>query len=398
VVCLVQNLSVPQDRRVWREASTLRAGGYDVAVICPGGPGLRRRERLDGVEILRYPPTVALPGLAGHVVETAWTLAWTALLLVVLHRRRPIDVIHAANPPDTYVVIGTVARRLGMRFVYDQHDLCPELLEAQAGAGSRRTRLLRPLLLRLERWSYRRADLVIAPNNSYRRVALARGGLRPEAVVVVRSGADEALPPAPRRPGHPLVVAFAGVMNLQDRVDLLLRAAARVLARRPGSIRLELIGTGDDVPRLRALAERLGIESVVAWRGWLSGADLVDRLRSADIAVSLDDDNAFSRLSTMTKVPEYLALGLGCVLADLPENRVSAGDAAVYFAPGDATALAARLDSLLEDPARVGRLRRAAGARAPILLWEHGARRLLDAYAWLLDGAPAVAGDQRLAA
>jgi glycosyltransferase involved in cell wall biosynthesis len=395
VVLCVQNLSVPQDRRVWREALTLRAAGHEVWVIGPSGPGLARRERLEGVHVLRWPPPPALPGVIGQVVETVAALAWTAWLLRHVRRAGPIDVFHVANPPDTFVLLGGPMRRRGTRFVYDQHDLCPELLAAQTGEDSVKVRLVGPLLRWLERRSYRAADLVIAPNNSYRQIALARGGVQPDAVVVVRSGPDTVVPPA-APPRWPLVVAFAGMMNPQDRVDVLLDAAALVLARRPGALRIELVGTGDDVPRLRQRALDLGIDDVVEFRGWLSGDDLAARLQQATAAVSLDEDNPFNRLSTMTKVPEYLALGLPSVVADLPENRISAGGAARYFAPGDPADLARQLEVLLDQPDELRRLRAEACRRAPALRWEHSASRLVAAYRWLLDGGPAVPGEQHV--
>jgi len=189
-------------------------------------------------------------------------------------------------------------------------------------------------------------------------------------------------------------VVFAGMINVQDRVDLLLDATAKVLARRPGHVRVVVIGTGDDVPRLQARASSLGIADAVTWTGWLTGDNLRVALQQGTIAVSLDGDDEFSRVSTMTKVPEYVALGLPCLLADLPENRVSAGDAALYFPPGDVGALATCLESIVDEPGALDRLAERARLRAPSLLWEHSAERLVAAYRWLLDGTPPVPGDQ----
>lgn len=397
VVLCVQNLPVPKDRRVWREARTLAAAGHRVAVVAPRGVGERWAERRDGVEILRFPPGPVLQGAAGLVVETAFALVGTALRLAQLAWRAPLRVVHAANPPDTFFLLALPLRPFGTRFVYDQHDLCPELVDVRlAGAAAPLRRALRAVLVALERGSYAAAHLVVAPNGSYRRMALTRGRRPPASVVVVRSGPDAARPPAPRPPRTHLVVSFAGVMGRQDRLDVLLEAAADLLRRRPGSVRLDLVGTGDDVPRLRALAESLGVAGSVAWAGWLTGAALDERLAAADVAVSLDDDSPFSRMSTMTKVPEYLALGLPCVVADLPENRVSAGAAALYFTPEDHRELAKRLEELLDDEGLRRRMAAAAAERAPHLLWEASARRLVDAYRWLLDGGPVVPGDQPL--
>jgi glycosyltransferase involved in cell wall biosynthesis len=391
VVMCSQNLPVPQDRRVWREATALRAAGHDVTVACPRGRGQLRVEVLEGVAVVRYPAAPQLPGLLGHVVESAWALACLTAIAVWLRARGRLDVLHAANPPDTFFVIAWALRRFGARFVYDQHDLCPELLAARAG---RPVPGLDRLLRRLELASYRRADLVIAPNDSYRRVATGRGGCHPDEVVVVRSGPDSCRTRPSAAGRRPLVVVFAGMMNEQDGVELLLKAAATVLARRPGALVLDMVGTGDEVPRLRSLAAAHGIAPHVRWAGWLDGPALDERVAAASLGVSIDRDDEFSRLSTMAKVPDYLGLGLPVVLADLPENRVTAGPAGAYFAPGDAEDLARALEALIDDPGRLADLERAAARRAPLLAWDRSAPRLVGAYRWLLGGGPPVHGEQ----
>lgn len=395
VVLCSQNLPVPQDRRVWREAATLAAAGYRVTAVCPRGSGQPRREHLQGVDVVRFPAPPALPGLVGQLVETGWSLVCIAVLACWLRGRGRLDVLHAANPPDSFFLVGWLLRPVGVRFVYDQHDLCPELLSARAPGAPR---WLRWVLARLELASYRRADLVVAPNNSYRSVALARGALDPDQVVVVRSGPDQCRPRASTATRSPLVIAFAGVMNEQDNVELLVTATAEVLARRPGAVVLDLIGSGDDVPRLRGLVEERGIESQVRWAGWLTGDELVERLAAASIGVSLDRDDDFSRLSTMAKVPDYLGVGLPVLLADLPENRVTAGGAGRYFRPADVGSLVAEIEALLDDRAALAALEEEAARRGPQLLWRHGGDRLTSAYEWLLRGAPAVPGDQHVAA
>ena len=395
IALCVQNLPVPDDRRVWREARALRDAGHQVFVVAPRGASQAPRELLEGITVRRWTPARERGGVAGQVAEALTGLLRTARELRDLDRVTGLDVVHVANPPDGYAVLARALRR-EWKVVYDQHDLCPELLDAQRGAHSLTARMLRPVLRRIERWSYRSADLVILPNNSYRRVALDRGRVPPAAAVVVRSGPDR-VDPAPHRgvaTGAPLAVVFAGMMNVQDRVDVLLHAIAQVEQRRPGSISLTLAGPGDDVPRLQALAAELGIDGIVRWTGWLDTGALRDELHRATVGVSLDDDNPFSRLSTMTKIAEYLAVGLPCLVADLPENRVTAGDAARYFTPADARDLATAFDSLLDDPGAIDKMRAAALARAPALVWERSAQRLVAAYEWLLHQAPAVRGDQ----
>jgi glycosyltransferase involved in cell wall biosynthesis len=399
VVMCSQNLPVPDDRRVWREARTLARAGFYVTVIAPGGHGRPSRERLEGVDLVRYPPAPRAGGLAGMILETARSLAWTTAFVLRLRLRRRIDVLHAANPPDTFFLVGLLVRATGGRFVFDQHDACPELLVARTSARTPLVRGARLAFLALERASYRVASLVIAPNNSYRRLAVTRGKCPPTAVIVVRSGPDEGPPVASGRRRHdgPLDVVFAGVVGHQDRVDVLVDAAADVLRRRPGSLRVSIIGDGDAARDLTRHAQQVGIDDAIDWVGWVDGDEVPRRLANADVGVSLDGDDDFSRLSTMTKVGEYLAAGIPCIASDLPENRVTAGDAARYFPAGDAAALAKVFDDLLDDPQALDELAARARERGSRLTWHPGGERLVAAYRWLLFGGPVVAGDQHVA-
>jgi len=246
----------------------------------------------------------------------------------------------------------------------------------------------------LERASYRRADLVITPNGSYRAMALRRGSVDLSKVIVVRNGPETAervaLPPL----GPPLIVAYAGAMNTQDGLEILFDAIARADAQRPGTIRLDMIGSGDDTRRLHEYADRLGVGSLVSWAGWLTGDAYLKRLHSAHVAVSPDPDDPFSRASTMIKVAEYIAGGLPCVIADIPESRVTAGDAAVYFRPGSAIDLARCLAELVDAPERLQELSGRALQRGPQLLWHHSATRLGAAYDWLFEHGPPLVGEQ----
>jgi glycosyltransferase involved in cell wall biosynthesis len=341
---------------------------------------MARRQRLEGIDVVRYRRPPEIPGFAGQVLETVNALWWTTLEVMRLRARGPIQVLHAANPPDTFFLVALLLRPFGTRFVFDQHDACPELLRSQAGSSPLRQRLLRLL----ERASYRTASAVIVPNESYRRLAIERGRVSAERVHVVRSGPDRVVDVrrARRHPAAPVTVAFAGVMGVQDSVDVLLEAVAELHARRPGAVRLELIGDGSDVPRLRTAAGVLGIDGITEWAGWLTGREVEERLSGADMAVSPDRDDPFTRISTMTKVGEYLALGLPSVVADLPENRATAGDAALYFVAGDPTDLAKRLEELLDDRELRDELAARALVRARGLIWAHSVPKLVEAYRW----------------
>lgn len=400
VLFTVQNLSVPQDTRVWREAVALRQAGYEVTVICPRTSGGPWREVLEGVEIRRFPQLPELPGILGQVVETIGAFACTTAIALGIRARRKVDVLHTANPPDSFWPLARLLRPFGTRFVFDQHDLVPELLEARGGStGSLQGRAF----AFLERQSYRAADLVITPNDSYRATAVRRGRIAARDVVTVRSGPDQVWVDASRRPQDTDEtmaprLAFAGVMGPQDGVDALVRAVAQLQDLHPEPFTVEMIGRGSEVPALRSLADELGVAARFTWTGWLSQEQLRERLRTATIGISPDHDNAFTRKSTMTKIAEYLSLGLPAVIAELPENRCTAGEAAVYYEAGNPSDLAKRLDELLRDADLRDELHRRAVERAQHLLWEHSAQRLVSAYQMLLDGAPGPHGNQVIGA
>ena len=381
-----QGLPVPGDPRVWREATALVAAGHTVTVIASRGPGQSRREHLDGIAVRRY-RCPAGTGFVGLAVETLAAFGGCLAHLLALRLRGRIDVLHAFNPPDALALLAWLLP--GTPLVYDQADPVPELLRARGGAP----RPLAAALAWLELRVLRRAALVLAVNNTCRALALGRAGLAGDKVVVIRIGPTQ-LPAFAAEPSGLPVVSFAGVMGVQDGVEVLLRAAALLQARRPGRCHFDLIGDGPDTPRLHRLADELGLGPVLTWTGWLSGAQFPARLARATLCVSPDTDTEFNRLATMVKITDYLALGKACLVADLPETRVTCADAVAYFPAGDAAALADRLTELLEAPALRAELAARARARAPRLLWAHSAERLVGAYASLLAGGPPVEGEQ----
>jgi glycosyltransferase involved in cell wall biosynthesis len=306
---------------------------------------------------------------------------------VVALARRGFDVVHAANPPDTFWAIAMFYKIFGKRYVFDHHDLCPELYVARFGedhAGN-----LPHRLLGLLEWAqFRTADLVISTNESYREIALGRGGMRPDRVRVVRSGPSRerfatvrAQEPALKR-GRPYLVAYLGVMAPQDGVDHLLRAA-RHLATCGGrrDISYTLIGSGDSFEDLQALTRELELTDVVEFTGRIPDADVERILATADVCVCPDPLNPLNDLSTMNKVLEYMACGKPVVCFDLREHRASAGEGALYAEPNRDDDLAAQIARLLDDPALRERLGAYNRRRfLDTLAWEHNAGTLLDAY------------------
>jgi glycosyltransferase involved in cell wall biosynthesis len=399
ILMLVENLPSPFDRRVWQEACTLRDAGHSVTIICPTGPGCERRfEQIDGIAIHRYRLPLEAAGAVGYAIEYLVALASSFLLAWRVLLTRGFDVIHACNPPDLFFLIGLFFKLLGKRFVFDHHDLCPELYEAKFG----RRDLWHRLLLALERLSFRCADISIATNESYRRIAIERGGMPAERVFVVRSGPSlerlRILPPDPaHRHGRRYLVGYLGVMGAQEGIGYLLRAAQHVVYYfGRGDVHFALVGGGTALQEMKAFARRLGVADYVTFTGRVPDAELLAVLNTADVCVNPDVACEMNDKSTMNKVMEYMALGKPLVQFDLTEGRYSAQDASLYARGNDALDLAEKILDLLDQP----ELRAAMGAygRRRVesqLAWPHQAPRLLAAYAALWRGAERTAAARR---
>jgi glycosyltransferase involved in cell wall biosynthesis len=395
---LVENLPVPFDRRVWQEACTLRDAGYVVSIICPTGKGWQKRfEEIDAIHIYRYPLAVEASGVAGYALEYGAAIAWTFALAWRVLLTRGFDVLHACNPPDLLFLVGWFFKLLGKKFVFDHHDLNPELYEAKFG---RRDFLYR-LMLRLEYWTFRCADISIATNESYRSVATGRGRMHPDRVFVVRSGPSlerlKILPPDPGlKRGRRYLVGYVGVMGRQEGIDYLLRAARHMvhdLGRY--DVHFGVVGGGTSLEEMKALARALGIADHVTFTGRVSDDEMLAMLNTADLCVNPDVANDLNDKSTMNKIMEYMALGKPIVQFDLTEGRRSAEAASLYARRNDPIDLASKIVALLNDPAR--RVQMGAYGRARVeneLEWRHEAPKLLAAYAklWSAARAPSTLG------
>ncbi|WP_245900934.1 glycosyltransferase family 4 protein [Prauserella shujinwangii] len=385
---LVENLSVPFDRRVWQECTTLRDAGWEVHVICPQGTkrDTEREVVVDGVHILRYPLRAATGGPSGYLSEYGSAL-WHTLRLA--RRVGRVDVIHACNPPDLLFVVGLLGKLRGARFVFDQHDLVPELYLSRFDRGKD---LLYRAVCALERLTYRVADVVIATNESYRDVALRRGRRRPEDVFVVRSAPAvdrfRQVPPEPGlKRGKPHLLCYLGVMGPQDGVDYALRSLAKL---RDDLDRTDwhavFVGAGDTFDEMVALSRRLGLDDLVEFTGRIPDEDLVRYLSTADVCLAPDPLNPLNDVSTMNKIMEYMAMSRPVVSFDLREARVSAGDAAVYAPANDETEFAKLVARLLDDPGERAHMGRIGKERVDgPLSWANSARSLLAAYAATRD-------------
>ncbi len=380
---VVENLSVPFDRRVWQESLALTQAGHRVIVICPRGID-RDREReveIDGVRILRYEPRTSPGGALGFAIEY-WVALWrTARLALGLGR---FGVVQVCNPPDLLFLVALPARLRGAAVVFDQHDLAPELYLTRF--GGRRGVIYRALRL-FERLTYRAADVVVVTNESQRAVAIARGGKAPDRVFVVRNAPPlERFRPRPPegglRRGKPHLLCYVGMMGPQDGVDYALRALAHLRDAGRVDWHAAFIGAGDVLDDMRRLSAEVGLDGLVSFPGLLDEADVIRYLSTADVCLAPEPSNALNDASTMIKVVEYMAVERPIVAFDLPETRYSADEAALYATPNDEAEFASLVARLLDDPEE--RQRRGAQGRQRLersLSWERSQAALLEAHA-----------------
>ena len=393
VLFLVENLPSPFDRRVWQEATALKNAGYLVSIICPTGKGYEKHfEEIDGIAIYRYDLAVEADGALGYAIEYSLALFWTFLLSWRVLLTRGFDAIHACNPPDLFFLIGGFFRLLGKKFVFDHHDINPELYEAKFG----RRDFFWKLMVALERLTFRTANVSIATNESYRRIAIGRGGMDPDKVFVVRSGPSlerlKVVPPVRAlKNGRRHLVGYVGVMGKQEGIDLLLCAIRQIVdLHGRHDIQFGLVGGGTSLDEMKALARKLNIEDYVTFTGRVPDADLLAMLNTADVCVNPDIANEMNDKSTMNKIMEYMALGKPIVQFDLAEGRFSAQGASLYAKKNDPDDLAAKIIELVDDPQR--RAEMGAYGRSRVeneLEWRYEQPKLLAAYDSLWSDARA---------
>lgn len=392
-VIIVENLPVPFDRRVWQEARALRDAGWSVSVICP--KSLQHPEPfevLEDIEIFRHSLPLEAKGKLAFLVEFAAALVHESRLLLKVARRRGFDVIQICNPPDILFLATLPWKLRGKKVVFDQHDLCPELFEVKFGAHG----LIYRALKLAERLTYATADLVICANETFRQLAIARGGRKPENVVTVYSVPDRSrmrrVPDDPDlRQGARLVLGYVGIIGDQDGVDHMIRAMAHLKNRFPDDdLRAVVVGDGPALAEVKRLARDLGVADQVTFTGYLRGEALLAALSTFDIGVIPDPMNACNDKLSMNKVFEYSAFGVPAVSYPLTETMRLLGAAGTYSADPTHGGLADAIGSLVADEA----LRRRRGAAAKALAdrkfdWAREAAAYVEAYRDLLpQGSP----------
>jgi glycosyltransferase involved in cell wall biosynthesis len=391
VCIIVQNLPVPFDRRVWLECRALRDAGYDVSVVCPKGPGDPSYAELEGVALYKYRGYTGAGSSLGYISEYVYSFSATAFLVAKAYLRKPFHALQACNPPDIFWPIGLVFRLLGRGvFVFDHHDLCPELYQSRF--EDQRSPVYR--LLRATEWcTFHTANHVISTNESYQSVARGRGGKRQFETTVVRTGPDpsklkKAAEDASLRKGATYLAAYIGVMGPQDGVDIVVRVAEALKKSGREDVRFIVMGSGDCFDELVALRDELGLGDTVEFTGRVPDEVVSSVLSTADVGLSPDPLNPLNDLSTMNKTMEYMAFALPTVAFDLRETRVSAGEAAVYAQPNEIDSFAKVLLDLLEDEPR--RKEMGALARRKVeeeLAWSHQRDAYVAVYDRLLGGS-----------
>ena len=383
-VIIIENLSAPADRRVWQEAIALRDAGWTVSIICPRSKKHPEDfETLEGIDIHRHPAPIEASGKLGFLVEYSWALFFEFIYLIRVYRRRGFDVIQACNPPDLIFLVALPFKLLGKKFVFDHHDVNPELYVAKF----KRKGMFHKLLLLAERLTFRSADLVISANETYRQIAIERGNKSPEDVVTVYSVPDikrfyRVAPNAALRGDARIVLGYVGVIAEQDGVDSLVAAMGH-LVNRFGyhDVRAVIVGDGTELATLRDQCRKLGLDGVVTFTGFLSGEDLRAALSSFDIGIIPDPVNAYNDKISMNKVFEYSALGIPSVSFQLSETRRLLGDVGTYAVDATPEGLAEACRILIDDDeARIAAGRRAKDRADERFIWSHEAHALVTAY------------------
>lgn len=384
VLIIVENLPVPFDRRVWQEARTLCEAGAQVVIVCPVGKGFERRyEKLEGIHIYRHPLPPEQSSAIGYLLEYGTALFWESWLAWKILFRHGFDIIHGCNPPDLIFLVAWQFRLLGKRYLFDHHDINPELYEAKF---ARRDIFWR--LLGLCEWlTFKSARTVISTNESYKAIAIQRGGKNPEDVFVVRSGPDlsrvKAVPPDPTlKRGRRFLVGYVGVMGEQEGIDLLLESVRYLVHdRQREDIQFILVGSGPSLAEMQRLAQKMKLTDYVTFTGRAPDEMLFSVLSTADVCVNPDRVNPMNDKSTMNKILEYMALGKPIVQFELTEGRYSAREASLYAKPNDPVDFAEKIVELLADDEKRKRLgeigrRRVQGE----LAWSYEAAKVIAAY------------------
>lgn len=383
ILIIVENLPLPFDRRVWHECRTLTAAGAQVCVICPTGKGYEEPYvEIDGVHIYRHSLPIDAKGAKGYLLEYGAALFHEMRLAIKILRKHGFDTIQGCNPPDLIFAVAWPFKLFGKRYIFDHHDINPELYEAKFNKRG----FFWKLMVLFERLNFKVADVSIATNNSYRDIAINRGSMAPEDVFVVRSGPDlnrliVSAPDPKWKNGRDHMVGYLGVMGDQEGIDLLLEAAQKIVFEHERDVQFVLVGGGPALSDLQKMSVDLGLSDHVTFTGRAPDEELFSVLSSADVCVNPDRVNPMNDQSTMNKILEYMAFSKPIVQFEVREGRYSAAEASLYAEPNNTDDLADKILSLLDDPAKRAEMGAYGRRRVETeLSWDHQVDTLIDAY------------------
>ena len=382
VLIVIENLPAPFDRRVWQEATTLKENGADVSIICPKMKGYDKSyEQIDGIDIYRHPLPIEGHGAFGYLMEYGTAIFWEAWLSCKIFLKKRFHVIHGCNPPDLIFITALFFKLFGVKYVFDHHDINPELYLAKF---DKKDFFYRSMLF-FERMTFQAADYSIATNESYKKIAIERGGMEADKVTVVRSG------PSLKRlrltngdsvykKGRDFLVGYVGVIGVQEGLDLLLESVQHIVQKRD-DVQFAIIGSGTALDEIKLLADELGVKDYVDFYGRVSDEKLVDILNTCDVCVNPDRPTEMNNLSTMNKIMEYMALRKPIVQYDLKEGRASALDASLYAENDNTQDFAEKVMFLLDNEEESKRMADFGYDRViNTLSWEYEQVRLTDFY------------------
>ena len=384
VLIIVENAPVPFDTRVWKEASSLHQNGYEVTVLCPAGKGYEQRhEVINGVRIYRHPVPKEGSTPFGFLWEYGWSLFWEFFYTWWIFLRRGFHVIQGCNPPDDIFLIALPFKLLGIKYIFDHHDVSPELYLSKYG----RKDVLYRAQVWLERLTYRFSDVVMVTNSTYRDRAVTRGGLDPKDVFIVRNGPDlrtfRPVPPQPAlKHSKPYLIGYVGTMSVQDGLDILLDVALHIKHSGRRDVHFTCVGGGPGLAGLRKMAQDKGLDEMLDFTGRIPDEQLLEILSTADVCVNPDRPCQMNDMSTMIKIMEYMALCKPIVQFNVKEGRYSAQEASLYADNEKGAAdFAAKIVWLLENPDERKRMGQFGRRRVEVeLAWDYSVANLLAAY------------------
>ncbi len=388
ILIIVENLPVPFDTRVWQEATTLVKNGYIVSVICPKMKNfVKEYEFLEGVHIFRHDLPVEGNGPLGYLKEYTKALREELRLAKKIYKEIGFDVIQGCNPPDNIYLVAKYFKKYGVKYVFDHHDICPELFEAKFGKKG----LLYKTQTYLERQTYKNCTFAFVTNESYKKIAIERGKMKPDRVIVLRSGPKlermRILPPSNEiKRGYKYMVGYLGVIGQQEGIEYLLEAA-KYIKEHDNNVFWGIVGGGPHLEKLKELSHLMDLDDCVEFTGRVSDEVLLNYLNTADVCVNCDEYNEMNDKSTMNKILEYMALAKPIVQFDLTEGRYSAYKASLYAKQNDSLDLAKKIIKLLNDPKKRKRMGEFGRNRIINELgWEHTSKALLDGYDKFFNG------------